>query len=139
MSWVLHFQGTMNSKFIVPWTCKTQFTSCCLLFSFFCFLCAGEFTVNSSFDPSIHLTVQDLKVNAEVNPPSLRIHIKVSKLTLSDRVALFIWAVVVPLFAQSVQSWLISISKGPHRVLSASTAVVSLFLVPSCHNSFSQH
>ena len=46
---------------------------------FFGFLRAGEFTVNSTFDPSIHLTVQDLQVDAEVNPSSLRVCIKSSK------------------------------------------------------------
>ena len=38
---------------------------------FFGFLRAGEFMVNSTFDPSIHLTVQDLQVDVEVNPSSL--------------------------------------------------------------------
>jgi len=51
--------------------------ACCL--RFFGFLRAGEFTVNSIFDPSIHLTVQDLQVDAEVNPSSLRVCIKSSK------------------------------------------------------------
>ena len=46
---------------------------------FFGFLGAGELTVNSTFDPSIHLTVQDLQVDAEVNPSSLRVSIKSSK------------------------------------------------------------
>ena len=32
--------------------------------------------VNSAFDPSIHLTVQDLQVDADVNPCSLRVRIK---------------------------------------------------------------
>ena len=35
--------------------------------------------VNSTFDPSIHLTVQDLQVDVEVNPSSLCICIKSSK------------------------------------------------------------
>ena len=51
--------------------------ACCL--GFFGFLWAGEFTVNCAFDPSIHLTVQDLQVDAEVNPSSLRVRVKSSK------------------------------------------------------------
>ena len=51
--------------------------ACCL--GFFGFLWAGEFTVNCAFDPSIHLTVQDLQVDAEANPSSLRVRIKSSK------------------------------------------------------------
>ena len=35
--------------------------------------------VNSTFDPSIHLTVQDLQVDVEVNPSSLCMGIKSSK------------------------------------------------------------
>ena len=51
--------------------------ACCL--GFFGFLRAGKFTVNCTFDPSIHLTVQDLQVDAEANPSSLRVRIKSSK------------------------------------------------------------
>ena len=51
--------------------------ACCL--GFFGFLRAGEFTVNCAFDPSILLTIQDLQVDAEANPSSLRVHIKSSK------------------------------------------------------------
>ena len=46
---------------------------------FFGFLRAGEFMVNSTFDPSIHLIVQDLQVDVEVNPSSLCVCIKSSK------------------------------------------------------------
>ena len=38
--------------------------------------------VNCAFDPSIHLTVQDLPVDVEVNPSSLRVRIKSSKTDL---------------------------------------------------------
>ena len=48
--------------------------TCCLVFRRF--LCAGEFNVNSNFDPSMRLTVQ---VDAEVNPSSLCVHIKTTK------------------------------------------------------------
>ena len=60
-----------NSEHIMLWA------ACCL--GFFGFLRAGEFTVNCAFDPSIHLTVQDLQVDAEVNPSSLQVRIKSSK------------------------------------------------------------
>ena len=60
-----------NSEHIMLWA------ACCL--GFFGFLQAGEFMVNCAFDPSIHLTIQDLQVDAEVNPSSLRVHIKSSK------------------------------------------------------------
>ena len=47
--------------------------ACCL--GFFGFLRAGEFTVNSTFDPPN--PVQDLQVDAEVNPSSLRVCLRV--------------------------------------------------------------
>ena len=35
---------------------------------FFGFLQAGELTVNSAFQPSIHMTVDDLQADSLVNP-----------------------------------------------------------------------
>ena len=60
-----------NSEHIMLWA------ACCL--GFFGFLRAGEFTVNCACDPSFHLTVQELQVDAEANPSSLRVRIKSSK------------------------------------------------------------
>ena len=60
----------------IPWIPTTRSTSC---LGFFGFLRAGEFMVNSTFDPSIHLTVQDLQVDVEVNPSSSCMCIKSSK------------------------------------------------------------
>ena len=51
--------------------------ACCL--GFFGFLRAGEFTVNSHFNPDIHLTVSDIQADTLVNPGSFRIFIKCSK------------------------------------------------------------
>ena len=51
--------------------------TCCL--GFFAFLRAGEFTVNSMFDPNIHLTVTDLQANSLLNPSCFKIHLKCSK------------------------------------------------------------
>ena len=39
----------------------------------------AEFTVNSTFDPEIHLSVGDLQVDCLLNPSCLKIHIKCSK------------------------------------------------------------
>ena len=51
--------------------------ACCL--GFFGFLRAGEFTVNSPFNPDLHLAVSDVQADFLVNPSSFRIHIKCSK------------------------------------------------------------
>ena len=51
--------------------------ACCL--GFFGFLRAGEFTVNSAFDPATHLTLQDLQVDSMTNPSCIRVSIKCSK------------------------------------------------------------
>ena len=40
--------------------------ACCL--SFFGFLCTGEFTTNSLFDPSINLTVKDVQADYLLDP-----------------------------------------------------------------------
>ena len=68
---IQHSLDAHNSEHIMLWA------ACCL--GFFGFLRAGEFTVNCAFDPSIHLTVQELQVDAEVHPSSLRVRIKSSK------------------------------------------------------------
>ena len=46
---------------------------------FFVFLRAGEFTVNSVFDPNTHMTVDDLQADSLVNPSCFKVHIKCSK------------------------------------------------------------
>ena len=50
---------------------------CCL--GFFVFLWAGEFTVNSVFDPNTHMTVDNLQADSLVNPSCFKVHIKCSK------------------------------------------------------------
>ena len=51
--------------------------ACCL--GFFGFLRAGEFTVNSTFHPSTHMTVSDLQADSLVNPTCFKAHLKCSK------------------------------------------------------------
>ena len=51
--------------------------ACCL--GFFGFLRAGEFTVNSSFDPSVHLSIGDIQADSLVNPTCFKVRIKCSK------------------------------------------------------------
>ena len=46
---------------------------------FFGFLRDGEFTVNSAFQPSIHMTVADLQADSLVNPTCFKVHINCSK------------------------------------------------------------
>ena len=55
----------------------TLWAACC--FGFFGFLRAGEFTMNSSFDPSVHLTPANLQVDSSTNPQSFRVFIKCAK------------------------------------------------------------
>ena len=57
-----------NTDHIMLWA------ACCV--GFFGFLRAGEFTVNSTFDPDSHLSVCDLQVDCLLNPSCLKIHIK---------------------------------------------------------------
>ena len=51
--------------------------ACCL--GFFSFLRAGEFTVNSPFNPDIHLTINDIQADSLLNSRSFRIFIECSK------------------------------------------------------------
>ena len=51
--------------------------ACCL--GFFGFLRAGEFTVNSAFHPSTHMTVSDLQADSLVSPTCFKVRIKCSK------------------------------------------------------------
>lgn len=51
--------------------------ACCL--GFFGFLRAGEFTVNSTFHPSTHMTVSDVQADSLVNPTCFKVRIKCSK------------------------------------------------------------
>lgn len=52
--------------------------ACCV--GFFGFLRTGNFTVNSPFDPAIHLTVNNIQADSLSDPKSFRIHIKCSKM-----------------------------------------------------------
>ena len=57
---------------------------------FFGFLCAGEFTTNSPFDPNIHLGVSDVQAHFLQDPTCFQIHIKCSK-TNPFRVGCYIY------------------------------------------------
>ena len=52
--------------------------ACCV--GFFGFLRGGEFRVNSPFDPSLHLTLDDIQVDAPLNPKSVCLFIKCFKI-----------------------------------------------------------
>ena len=62
---------------LASWAHVMLWAACCL--GFFGFLRAGEFTTNSPFDPSIHLTVGDVQADSLVDPTCFRVHIKCSK------------------------------------------------------------
>ena len=64
----LHFNNPGN---VMLWA------ACCL--GFFGILRAGEFTVNGSFDPTLHLTMADVQVDSSTNPQSFSVFIKCSK------------------------------------------------------------
>ena len=53
--------------------------ACCLVF--FGFMRVSEFTIPShnGYDPSLHLSLQDISIDHRDNPNVLRIHIKQSK------------------------------------------------------------
>ena len=67
--------------------------ACCV--GFFGFLRGGEFTVNSPFDPSLHLTLDDMQVDA----PLFACLSSAPRQTLSERAALSFLVVVPPLYA----------------------------------------
>ena len=51
--------------------------ACCL--GFLGFLRAGEFTVNGTFEPTLHFTMADVHVDSSTNPQSFRVFIKCLK------------------------------------------------------------
>ena len=68
-----------NADHVMLWA------ACCV--GFFGFLRAGEFTVNSTFDPEIQLSVRNLQVDCLLNPSFLfRSTPSVQKLTHSVQV-----------------------------------------------------
>ena len=68
---VLHQSLDFNNPNVMLWA------ACCL--GFFGFLRAGEFTVNGTFDPTLHLTMADVQVDSSINPQSFRVFIRFSK------------------------------------------------------------
>ena len=90
--------------------------------------------VNSTFDPSIHLTVKDLQVDDEVNPSSLCMCIESSRNDLFPQGCFHIPGACTVQFRPS---WHIYIFKGPHLVpcrgpWSAFNLFSSVFLHPVC-------
>ena len=55
-----------------------MFWAACTL-AFYGFLRVSEFTTNSAFDPSKHLTLEDVAVDSTLHPSSLRLTVKSSK------------------------------------------------------------
>jgi len=51
--------------------------TCCL--AFFGFLCVSEFTIPTDYDPSLHLSMQDIAIDHRDNPSILKVIIKQSK------------------------------------------------------------
>ena len=108
--------------------------ACCL--GFFGFLRAGEFTVNSAFQPSIHMTVADLQADSLLNPTRFKVHIKCSK-TDPFRMGCDIYVgrgegPVCPIHALGI-SWL---CVALLRVLSLLLVTFALLLGNSCHPQF---
>ena len=68
---VLHRSLDLLNPDVMLWA------ACCV--GFFGFLGGGEFTANSPFDPSRHLTLDDIRVDAPLNPQSVRMVIKCSE------------------------------------------------------------
>jgi len=62
-----------NADHGMPWA------ACCVGFFVFFVFRVGEFTVNSTFDPEIHLSINNLQVDCLLNPSCVMIHIKCSK------------------------------------------------------------
>ena len=70
-------QVIYNSLDMLDYNQVMLWAACCL--GFFGFLHAGEFTVNSPFDPKFHLIPQDLQVDSLVDPKSIKVFVKCSK------------------------------------------------------------
>ena len=68
---------------------QSLWAACCLVF--FGFLRAGEFTINSIFDPDIHITVQDIQVDSRTDPPVSECIPRALRRTPSDRDATSIY------------------------------------------------
>ncbi|CAH3132390.1 unnamed protein product [Porites lobata] len=67
---------------------------------FFGVLTGGEFTVNSPFDPSLHLSLANIQVDAHLNPQRVGVFIKCSKTDCESLCLLHLpWSWFRPLFA----------------------------------------
>ena len=84
------------------------------------------YVCNSTFDPSIHLTIQDLQVMPRLILPAFVFASKALKLTRLNRDVSYTWGEVRPLSVQFWPSWHIYIVDGLHGVLHSLTPMVSL-------------
>ena len=74
---LLIVQHTNKKDSIMLWAAITL--------AFFGFLCIGELTCNSSFDPKHHLMKRDITFMPRSSPKFMLVRLKVSKQTLLDR------------------------------------------------------
>ena len=101
---------------------------------FFGFLQAGELTVNSAFQPSIHMTVDDLQADSLVNPTCFRVHINCSKTDpFFGWAVMYMWALVRARCVPSVPSATAWLFVALLRVLSLFLMTFILLLGDSCH------
>ena len=77
---------------LYSWDHVMLWAACCL--SFFGFLCTGEFTTNSLFDPSIHLAVSDVQADYLVDPICFQFTSGARRQTLFVWIVTFICPVV---------------------------------------------
>ena len=70
-------RGALSSRLFSPYMDK-MFLSCCLL-AFFGFLRCGEFTTSGTFDPSTHLTLNDIQFQEWNHVQIIQLRLKSSK------------------------------------------------------------
>ena len=69
----------IHSSLVLSDFCHAMMWAACCLLAFLVFLRAEEFSVNSPYDPTVHLPPDDLQPVSTSNLTCLRVHIKCSK------------------------------------------------------------